>query len=111
MLTVRDLMGNEEALTDFKELTLNRRVNGEKQLSLTLLPTKHNAHSFPMVEEESVLTFNNEEYVIKQVSERSIGNTYIKRVEAIHKFYVDMINKQQPNIHNGSMTFANFLSF
>ena len=111
MLTIRDLKGNEEALTDFKELTLIRRVNGEKQLSMTLLPTDNNKHSFPMVAEECILTFDNEEYVIKQITERSLGNTYIKRVEAIHKFYVDMINKQQPNIHNGSMTFANYLSF
>ncbi|MFS0820752.1 phage tail protein [Bacillus sp. 1P02SD] len=111
MLTVRDLMGNEELLTDFKELTLNRKVNGEKVISLTILPTQHNEHSFPKVEEESILTFNNEEYVIKKVSGRGIGNTFIKRVEAIHKIYVDLINKQQPRIHNGSMTFANYLSF
>jgi phage minor structural protein len=111
MLTIRDLIGNEEALTDFKELTLNRKVNGEKLLSMTLIPTKHNEHSFPMVEEESILIFEDEEYVIKKVSERSIGNTFLKRVEAIHKFYVDMINKQQPLIHNGSKTFADYLSF
>src|SRR5690606_35442399 len=78
---------------------------------MTLLPTDNNKHSFPMVAEECILTFDNEEYVIKQITERSLGNTYIKRIEAIHKFYVDMINKQQPNIHNGSMTFANYLSF
>lgn len=111
MLTIRDLTGVEEGLTDFKDLSRLRKVNGEKVLSLTLFPTKTNEHAFGIVEEESVITFDNEEYVIKKLSERGIGNTYVKRAEAIHKFFVDMINKQQPNIHNGSMTFAAFLSF
>jgi phage minor structural protein len=109
LLTIRDLLGNEEILTDYKELTLNRKVNGEKSISLTILPTVHNAHSFPLVEEESILEFDGEEYVIKKMQERNIGNTYIKRVDAIHKFYVDLINKQQPIIHNGSITFTNYM--
>lgn len=111
MLSIRDLTLNEEGLTDFKELNRNRKVNGEKVITMTAIPTEKNQHSFKLVEEESVITFDNEEYVIKKLAERSIGNTYLKRAEAIHKFFVDMINEQQPKIHNGTMTFAAFLQF
>jgi hypothetical protein len=110
LLTIRDLSGNEEILTDYKELTLNRKVNGEKSISLTILPTVHNEHSFPLVEEESIIDFDGEEYVIKKMQERNIGNTYIKRIDAIHKFYVDLINKQQPKVSNGSKTFHDYMT-
>jgi phage minor structural protein len=109
MLTIRDLAGNEEMLTDHKELARNRKVNGEKSLSLTILPTVHNQHSFKLVEEESTIDFDGEEYVVKKMVERNIGNTSLKRIDAIHKFYVDLINKQQPTIHNGSITFFNYM--
>ncbi|MEX3713658.1 phage tail protein [Cytobacillus horneckiae] len=111
MLLIEDLSKNLEGLTDFNDLNRTRRINGEKTLSLTVFPTDKNRHCFDMIEEESIITFDNEEYVIKKLNEKSIGNTYIKRVEAVHKFFVDMINKQQPKIHNGSMTFFNYMQF
>jgi hypothetical protein len=111
LLTIRDLTGVEEALTGFKGFERNRKVNGEKTISMTILPTRDNQHAFPLVKEESIITYNDEEYVIKQLSERNNGRTYVKQVTAIHKFFVDMIDKQQPNVHNGSITFVNFLSF
>lgn len=106
MLSIRNLVGEEELLTDFKTLSRNRKVNGEKMLTLSAFPTANNVHAFPLIEEESVVTFKDEEYVIKKFGARSIGNRFTKQVEAIHKFFPDMLDKRQRKIHNGSMTFA-----
>lgn len=109
MLSVRNLAGIEEPFIDFQGLKRKRKVNGEKTISLTILNSKSNAHAFHLIEEESIISFDGDEYVIKMMSEKALGKTTIKQVEAIHKFYVDLINKQQPNIHNGSITFQNYM--
>ncbi|HFK1403020.1 TPA: phage tail spike protein, partial [Bacillus cereus] len=110
-LTITDLQGNTEILTGFKGFKRNRRVNGEKIISFLILPTEGNQHSFPMVQEEHKVEFKNETYVIKSLTERTIGNTYYKQVECIHDFFVNMINKQKYEVHNGSMKFIDALDF
>ncbi|MGH0614844.1 phage tail spike protein [Bacillus cereus] len=110
-LTITDLQGNTEILTGFKSFKCNRRVNGEKIISFLILPTEGNQHSFPMVQEEHKVEFKNETYVIKSLTERTIGNTYYKQVECIHDFFVNMINKQKYEVHDGSMQFLDALDF
>ncbi|MED2940647.1 phage tail protein [Cytobacillus horneckiae] len=111
MLEVRDLFGNVEPLDGWGELYRKRKVNGEKTIRFLLFPNEKNLHGFSMVQTESQITFDGEPYIIKSVSNKTMGTKYYKDVTAIHKFYVDMINKQQPKIHNGSITFLNVLNF
>ncbi|PEL75420.1 hypothetical protein CN603_13125 [Bacillus toyonensis] len=111
LITITDLAGNTEILTGLKKLNRVRRVNGEKVVSFLLLPTEENKYSFPLVQEESKVEFDGEAYVIKSVVERNIGNTFFKRVECIHDFFVKMIDTQKYEVHNGSMTFRNVLDF
>ena len=99
-------MGIEEILTDFKSLTRTRRLNGDKIISLTTFPTAKNKHAFDLLGEESTVTLDGENYIIKKHQKRTIGNTYFKQSEGVKDFFVKLINSQQPNIHNGSMTFA-----
>lgn len=110
MLAVKDLTQAEEMLTDFKEYTRVRRVNGERTITLTVVPSENNEHAYPMVQEESKILHDEDEYVLKKHSEKSVGKKSIKRVEGIHKFYVDLASKQQYKIHNGSITFNNFMN-
>ncbi|AXO92848.1 phage tail protein [Bacillus cereus] len=110
-LTITDLQGNTEILTGFKSFKCTRRVNGEKIINFLILPTEGNQHSFPMVQEEHKVEFKNETYVIKSLTERTIGNTYYKQVECIHDFFVNMINKQKYEVHDGSMQFLDALNF
>lgn len=110
-LTITDLQGNTEILTGFKNFKLVRRVNGEKIISFLIYPNEGNHHSFPMVQEEHKVEFKNETYVIKSLTERTIGNTYYKQVECIHDFFVNMINKQKYEVHDGSMQFLDALNF
>src|SRR5690625_2218890 len=90
-------------------LKRTRKVNGERVIELDVFPTDDNKQYFDLLVEEAIITFQGDEYVIKKLNEKSIGKTYYKQVTAIHKFYVDLINKQQPRIHNGSITFQNYM--
>lgn len=109
MLSIRNLEGEEEGLVDLQQLSRDRKINGEKTISLTVLPTQVNQHSFKLIEEESVITFEDEPYVIKKLNEKAVGATTVKQGSAVHKFFVDLINKQQTEIHDGSITFENYM--
>ncbi|WP_035415365.1 phage tail protein [Bacillus sp. UNC437CL72CviS29] len=111
MLMVTDLEGNSEPLVGFKSFTRNRLINGEKTLSFSLFPCEENLFSFPLTKEEGIIEFENEEYVIKILKERNAGRTYFKQVEAIHKFYVDLMGKQKYEKRSGSMMFQSALDF
>src|SRR5690625_922928 len=86
-----------------------RRVNGEKVIEFTAIPFEENENTFDLIVEESSVNALDDKYIIKKLTEQSRGKKYIKQVTAIHKFYVDLINKQQPSIHNGSITFNNYM--
>ncbi|WP_332632036.1 phage tail protein [Halalkalibacter flavus] len=111
MLLIKDINGNEELVTNIKGLERTRQVNGEKTLAFLVVPDESNEHSFGMIDTESIIAFEGEEYIIKQVNEQSNGHKSIKQVEAIHRFFVDMLNCIQLKVHNGSITFANVLEF
>ncbi|NYE07274.1 phage minor structural protein [Bacillus niacini] len=110
MLIITDINGNTEALTGYKGLKRYRNVNGEKTLAFLILPTEQNAHSYPMVSEESVIDFDGEPYRIKQIAEKSRGTTFIKEVIAVHTFF-DLIDDHVYALHSGSMTFASAVQF
>lgn len=94
---------------DFKTLTRKRKVNGEKTINLDVLPTDRNKSYYESIVEEAEIYFDGDTYIIKKLNERSIGTTYHKQIESFHDFYVNLINKQQPLIHNGSITFNNYM--
>ncbi|WP_404466530.1 phage tail protein [Planococcus rifietoensis] len=106
MLVIRDKQDNEELLADFKSLSRKRKVNGEKVISVTAMPTDLNKHALKILSEESIIDFDGDEYVIKKITERTVGKKYIKNAEAIHKFFVDMINSRQRLIHSGPISFS-----
>jgi phage minor structural protein len=110
MLVVTSLQGQTEVLTDYKDLTRKRRVNGERSLSFLLLRTERNAHAFDLVQEESVVEYDGHEYRIKQLKERAIGNTPVKQVRADHVFF-DIIDVYQYGTINGTKTISEALSF
>lgn len=110
MLIVTDIYGNTEGVTGYKSLKRYRNTAGERTLSFLLFPTEQNAHSFDLVQEESLIEFKGELFRIKQLKEKPRGKTKVKEVVAIRKMF-DLINSHQYEIHNGSMTFETALQF
>ncbi len=94
---------------DFKGLKRTRKVNGENTIELTAVPTESNKDDFPLIVEEATLNVFDKDYVIKQLNEKSKGKKYVKQATAIHDFFVNLINKQQPIVHNGSITFKKYM--
>jgi Prophage endopeptidase tail/Prophage endopeptidase tail N-terminal domain len=111
MLVVTSLQGQTEALTDYKDLTRKRRVNGERSLSFLLLKTERNADAFDLVQEESIIEYDGEEYRIKKIEERLIGNTPVKQVEAQHVFFDIIDVYQYGTLSNGNKSINEVLSF
>jgi phage minor structural protein len=110
LLTITDISGNTEALIGYRGLRRKRNVNGEKTLAFLVMPTEQNAHSYPMVSEESIVEFDGEPYRIKQLAEKSRGTTFYKEVIAAHTFF-DLIDEHVYALQTGSMTFQAALEF
>ncbi|MGO4887059.1 phage tail spike protein [Anaerobacillus sp. MEB173] len=110
MLTITTLNNETELLTDYKELQLKERVNSEYTLSFILFQTDNNEHAYPLVQEESIVEYNGQEYRIKQVNERSRGNKAIKDVQAQH-VYFDLIDEYQYELIGGNKTINELVEF
>jgi Prophage endopeptidase tail/Prophage endopeptidase tail N-terminal domain len=93
-LIVTNITGQSEILTDYSNLTRNKRVNGNRSLSFFVAETDRNKHTFPLVTEESIVEYDGVEYRIKNVDERTIAQTPVKSVTASHVFF-DIIDDFQ----------------
>jgi phage minor structural protein len=110
-LDIKDrLTGDIRRLIDFNGLNRERGVNGEKLISLNAFDTDKNAKSYPYVEEENIVIFDGEEYVIKEVGKKPIGQTYYKEVVCIHKFFCDMREQRLYTPYTQSFTFTAILN-
>ncbi|WP_245850052.1 phage tail spike protein [Shouchella clausii] len=107
-LLITNIRGESEPLTQFRNLSRTRSVNGEKSLTFFALP---NDVAYPLIETESTVLFDGVEYVIRQANETNSGNRTVKKVEAVERFFVDMLDAPQPRLHTGSMTFNAALNF
>lgn len=86
-MIITNLTGETELLTDYTSLKRTRKVNGDYSLSFVILKTEKNAHSYPLVEEESIVEYDGQQYRIKDVTEVLAGITPIKTVQASHIFF------------------------
>jgi hypothetical protein len=111
LLPITDISGNKEQLTGIKGLKRNRKVNGEKTVGFFVVPDAINVHSFPLIETESTVTFDGEDYVIKQLNEKGIGYKSIKEARSVHQFFCDMKGTFEHGTQNGSLSFGAALSF
>ena len=93
--------GRSELLTDYKSLQRKRRVNGEYSLSFLLLETERNEHSFPLTVEESLIDYDGQQYRIKKMTEKTIGNTPVKQIQADHIFF-DLVDDYQYETISGA---------
>ena len=100
-MIVTHIDGRSEILTDYKSLQRKRRVNGEYSLSFLLIHTERNKHSFPLTVEESLIEYEGQIYRIKSMSEKTIGNTPVKQIQADHTFF-DLVDAFQYETISGA---------
>jgi phage minor structural protein len=110
LLIITDIYDNEEGFVGYKGLKRNRTKDGEKTLAFLAIPDVNNQHSYPLIQNESIVEFDGEKYRIKQLKEKSRGKVTFKEVVAIHTFF-DLIDEHIYDVRNGSLTFANAAQF
>ncbi|OXS69831.1 phage tail protein [Priestia filamentosa] len=101
---VEDLEGNQYFAQG--EVTRTRRVNGEKELSLTFVESEQNQEWFHALDHHWKVGFDEEEYVVIIPKVQSKGSRAVKSVQAIHRFFIDMRDEWVYETHSGSMTLA-----
>lgn len=111
MLVVTAINGQSEPLANVQDLQRKRRINGEKELSFSLLSDDTDVHGFRLVQELSTITFEGERYVIDQLEEVGYGDRTMKNIEAVHEFFPKMIDSFQYVTTSGTKTFAQILGF
>ncbi|MFD1203749.1 phage tail protein [Sporosarcina contaminans] len=109
-MIVTHIDGRSELLTDYKSLQRKRKVNGEYSLSFLLFKTDRNAHSYPLAVEESLIEYDGQEYRIKKMSEKTIGKTPVKQIQADHIFF-DLVDCYQYETISGAKQLTVCLAF
>lgn len=106
MLVVTDLTGKSEILTDITGAEITEEVNGGFSFSFSCLETERNSHSYPLLQEESIVELEGHEYRVKNLVET------LKRkvVIAPHTFF-DLIDTRKEDIFGGTKTLNEFVTF
>lgn len=110
MLPIQDINGDSAELTNITSFSRSRKVNGENTISFDLVPDDHTKEAYDMADFESVITFDDVDYIIKEVNQSNWGTRTRKSVDAVHEFFVHMIGRIQHDMHSGSITFVNALN-
>ena len=87
---ITDIQGNQELLTDFlnDSVVVRRNLEGKYELDFTIVRTQTNRFAYDLVQDFSVVTLNNENFVIRVLKE--LNGT--KQVNCVHEFY-DLIDE------------------
>ncbi len=106
MLIVTDLSGKTEALTNIKNAEVNEEINGDFSLSFTTILSEKNAHSYPLLQNESIVELDGHGFRVKKLGE--IRNK--KDVIARHIFF-DLIEHQVYGFIGGTKSADDIFSF
>lgn len=109
-MIITNISGQTELLTDFDNLVRKRRVNGERSLSFIVFETDRNAHSFPLVQEESIVEYDGDKYRIKKLREYIKGNTFVKDIQLTHHVFFDIIDDYQYSELSGTLNMTEVLN-
>lgn len=87
-------------------------LNGERLLEFSVINHDLNAFFYQQLKEESQIVFEGEIYVVKNIVSKSNGNKTIEKyATCVHKFFDDGVNNVKDKLHDGSITFVDFMDF
>ncbi len=109
-MIVTSLSGESELLVDYGGLKRTRKVNGDYSLSFFIVKTAKNQHAYHLVEGESIIEYDGQQYRIKDVNEVFTGSTPIKTVMASHVFF-DLIDTYQYDYLENTLTLHACIEF
>jgi phage minor structural protein len=109
-LFIRSITGQEEMLTDH-EVTRKDAVNGDKYINVSIVRTENNEHSFPLIINENIFIYDDEEYVIKQHKESLLGFSTKIECTAIHRMFDDLKNNYIYETESGTKRLDFLMNF
>lgn len=96
-IVVRNYEGNaEEILSDVDKGSFSRKIeeNQTYELNFDVTQTMRNKTAFNIVQHESSIFFDGQEYVIKQMSSEAKGENITKKVTATHIYFTVQDGRQ-----------------
>lgn len=109
-LLIKGLSGQIEMLPGF-DANRSKKVNGDMTLSVVGTKDEGNDHSYPLVQNEARFIYDEEEYVIKQHTERTVGNTIKVDAKAIHAIFEDLTAHRIYEKMSGTILVNDLMSF
>lgn len=107
MLIITDINGNSEALTNAQNIEVNEEVNGDFNISFTSFLTEKDAHSYPLLQEESVVeTEDNAEFRVKKLNE-----TRNRKSGTFQHIFFDLIGHRKYDIIGGTKLIDEVFSY
>ncbi|MGG5738586.1 phage tail protein [Bacillus cereus group sp. IBL03679] len=109
-LYIRSISGTEEMLTDF-EVSRKDGVNGDKLIDVKVIKTETNEHAYSLVYNQNIFIYEDDEYIIKNFNERTIGNTVVRTCKAIHRMFEDLTDNYIYDQISGTFRLDKILEF
>lgn len=110
MLIITDLQGNTESLISVTSLKRVRAVNGERSLTFEAFLQDVDAPGYEALQGESVVEFENERYVVRDVHEEALGTGRMKEVTCLHEFFVRMLDDYLYTTQTGTFSLNSLLN-
>jgi phage minor structural protein len=107
---IQSILGQIEFLTGFS-VKRNNGVNGEKIIEVSGSKTEGNEHAYPLVQNENILIYSDDEYIIKDFRERTIGESTKVECKAIHRIFDDLVNNRIYETTTGTIRIEPLLDF
>ncbi|WP_335871969.1 phage tail protein [Bacillus sp. 2205SS5-2] len=101
--------GITERLLGFNKLGRTRKI-GERTIRFSLFSCKENKHSFDLVQHESIITFDGDDYIVKNLKEKGKGDSFRKDVVATHSFF-GLVDDFCYEVQSGSFTLVEALDY
>jgi phage minor structural protein len=109
-LIITSLGGESEVLTDYQIKERKKVVNGDISLPFFVVQTERNRHSFPLVQEESIVEYDGQKYRIKKMREYMKGNTSVKDISKCSHVFFDIIDNHQYETLSGTLNMTQVLN-
>ncbi|WP_312093801.1 phage tail protein [Niallia sp.] len=88
-LAIKSITGEMEPVYDYT-VTRNNGLSGEKTIKVTSIRTEQNESAYPLIVNENIFVYEDEEYVIKDHSEITYNKLVGVQTTAIHIFFDDL---------------------
>ncbi|ALY08049.1 hypothetical protein EauS123_00050 [Exiguobacterium phage vB_EauS-123] len=109
MIIITDVLGRSEPLVTLSGLTQDKKLSGDWTLSFSVLSDQADAEAFDLIQEQSIIEFEGQEFVIKDATEKNVGVRSVKEVTAVHRIFEDLSKERYYETTSGAKTITQLM--